>query len=152
MKSWTYKNKTIDSIDEMPENTIGFIYIIRQLSTNKKYIGRKLISKASSKTVNGKKKKTRKESDWKDYWSSSPKIKEWIKENGTDDFTKEILLFVSSKSELMYAEEYALYMTNALLDDTWLNDNIRAKVMRSWFTKNSQEFHNKINELKIKIS
>lgn len=148
---WKFKDIQIKSKEDIPvefENSIGFIYIITQLSTGRRYIGRKLLTKASTKTTKGIKKKIRKDSDWISYWSSSPKIKAWIDESGTDDFTKEILIFVSSKSELMYAEEYYLYKTNALLSDMWLNDNIRAKIMRVWFSKNKEEFLKKIEELK----
>jgi hypothetical protein len=129
---WKYKGKDIEDAD-IPAKSIGFIYIIRQLSTGKKYIGRKMLTSASTKTVNGKKKKTRKESDWKDYWSSSPKIKEWIEEaGGTQDFTKEILVFVSSKGMLVYAEECSLYMLGVLESNDWVNMNIRSKVYKNW--------------------
>lgn len=130
--SWIYKGKELDEAD-IPKNAVGFIYIIRQLSTGKKYIGRKLLTKAGTKRVNGKVKKTRVESDWKDYWSSSPKIKAWIEEAGNaSDFTKEILIFVSSAGMMVYAEEYALYTAGVLESDDWINDNIRAKVYRRW--------------------
>lgn len=118
--------------DKIPEKAIGFIYLLRQLSTGKKYIGRKLLTKAATKTVNGKRKKIRKESDWKDYWSSSPQILEWIAESGTTDFTREILTFCHSKGSLIYAEELALYAVGALESDAWLNNNIRSKIYRSW--------------------
>lgn len=130
---WTYQGNTFVSLDDAPEKSVGFIYLITQVSTGKKYIGRKLLTKAATKKVNGKTKKLRVESDWKDYWSSSPKIKQWIEEaGGTDDFRKEILLFVSSKGCLAYTEELALYMVGALESDNWLNDNIRSKIYRSW--------------------
>jgi hypothetical protein len=146
MMTWMYRDKEL--IDEnIPPKALGFIYMLKQKSTGKKYIGRKLLTSAASKVVNGKKKRVRKESDWRSYWSSSPSIKEYIKEHGTDDFTREILTFVSSKAELMYAEEYCLYLTDALLDSTWMNENIRAKVMRSWF-QNKPNFINDIHQLR----
>ena len=147
MTDWTYQGDTLVSIEAVPKNAIGFIYLITQVSTGKKYIGRKLLTKAATKTVNGKKKKLRVESDWKDYWSSSPKIKQWIDENGYDDFRREVLLFVESKSQLMYAEEAALYHVDALLRDDFLNDNIRSKVMRNWF-QNAPTFYDKMNDLR----
>lgn len=130
--TWLYKGKPLEETD-IPEKSVGFIYLIRQLSTGKKYIGRKLLTSAATKTVNGKRKKVRKESDWKDYWSSSPQIKQWIEEaGGTQDFTKEILSFVSSKGMLVYAEEMSIYHVGALESDDWLNNNIRSKVYRTW--------------------
>ena len=132
--NWIYLGQEILSEDDIPvDKSIGFIYIITQKSTGNRYLGRKLLTKASSKQVKGVKKKTRKASDWLTYWSSSPKIKEWIKEaGGTDDFTREIILFVTSKGMLAYGEECALYMVGALESDLWINDNIRSKIYRSW--------------------
>ena len=129
--TWLYKGNTLNE-EDIPPKACGFIYLIRQLSTGRLYIGRKLLTSAATKTVNGKKKKIRKESDWKDYWSSSPKIKAWIEESGTSDFSREILQFVTSKGMLAYAEEYALYTMGVLESDDWLNDNIRSKVYRTW--------------------
>ena len=88
--------------------------------------------KVCKKRFQGVKKKIRKDSGWKDYWSSSPKIKAWIEESGTSDFSREILQFVTSKGMLAYAEEYALYTMGVLESDDWLNDNIRSKVYRTW--------------------
>jgi len=132
--NWIYQGKEILSEDDISvDKAIGFIYIITQKSTGNRYLGRKLLTKASSKQVKGQKKKTRTSSDWLTYWSSSPKIKEWIKDaGGTDDFEREILLFVTSKGMLAYGEECALYMVGALESVKWINDNIRAKIYRSW--------------------
>ena len=117
----------------IPEKAIGFIYLITQISTGHFYIGRKLLTKSASKMVNGKKKKIRKESDWKDYWSSSPKIQAWIEgAGGTADFTKEILTFCHSKGSLIYTEELALYSVGALESDKWINNNIRSRIYRTW--------------------
>lgn len=130
--SWMYKGKEVASLNDVPKKAVGFIYLITQKSTGKKYIGKKLLTKSSRKTVAGKVKKTRAESDWKDYWSSSPTLKDYIKEHGTDDFTREILVFATSKGSMVYCEEFALYMVGALESDSWFNENIRAKVYRNW--------------------
>lgn len=133
MTPWKYKDSIIESIDQIPESkAIGFIYIITQISTGKRYIGKKLLTKAATKQTKGVKKKIRKESDWKSYWSSSPDIKAWIESSGYDDFRREILVFVSSKGMLAYAEELSLYMLGALESDNWINKNIRSKVYSSW--------------------
>lgn len=131
MSDWIYNGKVLTD-DMIPSKAMGFIYIICQKSTGHRYIGRKLLTKAATKKINGKKKKLRAESDWRNYWSSSPKIKYWINQNGTDDFSREIIVFVSSKGMLAYAEEYALYTVGALESDQWINDNIRSKIYRSW--------------------
>ncbi len=135
---WLYKDKEIKSLDDIPQESkkaVGFIYMITQKSTGRKYIGKKLLSKAATKTTNGVKKKIRKESDWLSYWSSSPDLIELIETAGEADFTKEILIFCNGKGGMAYAEELALYMVGALEDDKWMNQNIRSKVYRSWVTK-----------------
>ncbi len=131
---WKFNGKSVTD-EVIPEKAIGFIYIIRQVSNGKKYIGRKMLTSASTKMINGKKKKIRKESDWKSYWSSSPFLKAYIAENGDEDFTREILVFCTSKGSMAYCEEYALYSVGALESTDWLNENIRAKIYRSWVKK-----------------
>ncbi len=128
---WLYKGKEVVD-DDIVDSYVGFIYMITQKSTGKLYIGKKLLTSAGTKTINGKKKKIRKMSDWKTYWSSSPTIKDIIKEHGTNDFEREILVFCSSKGSMLYNEELALYMVGALESDKWLNSNIRSKVYSNW--------------------
>ena len=55
---WTYNNVQIQDTD-IPEQAIGFIYIITHTPSSRKYIGRKLLTMAGTKQVNGKKKKIR---------------------------------------------------------------------------------------------
>jgi hypothetical protein len=131
---WTYKGSTVRCEDDIPQpNAIGFVYMITQHSTGRRYIGRKLLTKSKTITRKGEKKRVRVSSDWLDYWSSSPKIIQWIDEaGGTKDFSRQILTFVSSKGMLAYAEEAALYIVGALESDAWINDNIRSKIYRSW--------------------
>ena len=132
---WIYKGQEIHSEEDLPKDKkyVGFIYLMIQKSTGKKYIGRKMLYKPKTVTVNKKKKKTMVASDWLTYYSSSPVINEYIEQHGTDDFTREILVFVTSKGNMVYCEELALYMVGALeKPDEWINENIRAKVYRNW--------------------
>lgn len=129
--TWFYNDKEFTA-EDIPDRAIGFLYIITHLPTGNKYVGRKLLTKASTKTVNGKKKKIRKPSDWENYWSSSPTIIEMIKNaNGdTSDFKREILCFAYSKSSLTYMEECYQYTLGVLENDGWINSNIRSKQYR----------------------
>ena len=71
---WTYQGKLVE---EIPEGYVGFVYLITNLTDNRKYIGKKLAQfKVTKKPLKGKKNKRRstKESDWKDYWGSSPSL------------------------------------------------------------------------------
>ncbi|MHB8123863.1 MAG: hypothetical protein ACYDG4_17205 [Desulfuromonadaceae bacterium] len=131
--TWLYKGQPLETEESIPvPKAIGFIYLITQLSTGKRYIGRKLLTRAGRKTVNGKTKKIRLASDWQNYWSSSPDLKELIAAVGTEDFRREILVFVTSKGSLAYLEEKALYALGALETDSFFNGNIRSKIFRSW--------------------
>lgn len=130
--SWVYNSKVIEDA-EIPEKALGFVYRIKHLESGKYYIGRKTLFSTKTKQIKGKKKKIKVPSDWKEYWSSSDELKTWVGEVGEDKFVREILMFTDSAAQILYAEECALYHTNAILDDNCLNSNIRAKIFRKWF-------------------
>ena len=78
--TWTYHGQTVD---QLPEDCIGFVYIITNLISGRKYIGKKLakFSRTTYKVVkqkNGKKRRkkirTKVDSDWRDYYGSSPEL------------------------------------------------------------------------------
>ena len=54
--TWYYDGVPFDD----DGTSFGFVYLIENLITSKKYIGRKYFSKAGYKQVNGKRKKIRK--------------------------------------------------------------------------------------------
>jgi hypothetical protein len=127
--SWLYKGKELDD-SEIPVKAQGFIYLITYLPTNQKYIGRKLLTKAHRRQKNKKVIRTRVESDWREYWSSSPEVKQLVEEKGADNFVREILVFADTKGQLNYLEEKFLYCVGALESEVWLNSNIRSKMYK----------------------
>ena len=83
---WTYQGKTID---KLPQEVEGFVYLITNLTNNKKYVGKKLAKfKTTKPPLKGKKNKRRgyKESDWKDYWGSSDHLLEDVQTLGENKF------------------------------------------------------------------
>ena len=136
--TWIYKGEPVEEIEE---KYTGFVYIITNLVTGKAYIGKKLskFSKTTTKTVtlkngNKKKKKIRSkvDSDWKTYWSSSKEVQDDVKALGEDKFTREILMFCLSKGTASYFE--AKYqMQNEVLEnpDKWYNGIVNCRVHRS---------------------
>lgn len=146
MKPWIYKTEPLESIESINPEAIGFIYLITYIPNGKKYIGRKLLYKTAYKQVNKKKKRIKVESDWKEYFSSSPEIHKIIEEEGGDNFEREILFFCNSKANLNYAEEKLLYSIGVLESDEWFNSNIRSKMYRKWLLK-----FNNIKEMKDTI-
>lgn len=127
--SWLYKGKVLED-EDIPEKAQGFIYLITYLPTNQKYIGRKLLTKAHRRQKNKKIIRTRVESDWREYWSSSPEVNLLVEQEGTDNFVREILVFAQSKGQLNYLEEKFLYCVGALESEVWLNSNIRSKMYK----------------------
>ena len=107
---------------------IGFVYLIENLITGRKYIGRKYFTTAGTKQVNGKKKKIRKSSDWKNYWGSNDTLKREVGELGEHNFRKTILRLCKSKSECSYYETKEIFAKDALLDENYYNSWVTCKI------------------------
>jgi hypothetical protein len=128
-------------ITDLPDDKVGFVYLITNLVTGRRYIGKKLskFSKVKYKVVlqkNGikKRKKIRSkiDSDWQTYWSSSPEVQADVKALGEDKFTREILYFADSKGSLSYLEAREQFARQALENPTnWYNGIIQCRIHRS---------------------
>jgi hypothetical protein len=128
-------------IIDLPDDKVGFVYLITNLVTGRRYIGKKLskFSKVKYKVVlqkNGikKRKKIRSkiDSDWQTYWSSSPEVQADVKALGEDKFTREILYFADSKGSLSYLEAREQFARQALENPTnWYNGIIQCRIHRS---------------------
>jgi hypothetical protein len=136
--TWYYKGEPVEEIDE---KYTGFVYLITNCVTGKKYIGKKLakFSKTNVRTIklkNGTKKKkkirSKIESDWKTYWSSSKEVIDDVKALGEDKFKREILMFCLSKGTASYFEA-KFQMQNEVLEhpDMWYNGIVNCRVHRS---------------------
>jgi hypothetical protein len=130
---WLYNGEVIESIEQMPQNTFGFIYQATYLPTNEKYLGKKvLFFNRTLPPLKGMKRKRKvvKESDWQTYYGSHEKIKSLLKENKQDDFQREILEFAFNKKHLTYLETKYLFCNNVLENEEYINDNILGKFFR----------------------
>ena len=135
---WFYKDRVIESIEDMPEGTFGFIYEVHHIPTGRKYIGKKVLEfNRTLPLLKGTKRKRKvvKESDWKTYYGSHKEIKDLIKENKQDEFRREILMYVLSKKLLTYYETKFLFIKEVLEPNgnSYINDNILAKFYRKDF-------------------
>jgi hypothetical protein len=133
--TWTYKNKTITDI---PEGIIGFVYLITNITNNRKYIGKKLTQfKRSKKPLKGRTNKRRYtvESDWKDYYGSSDELTADVELLGKDKFKREIMFWCSSKSELSYIEAREQFTHKVLESKQWYNGHIRVRVHQKGILK-----------------
>jgi len=106
----------------------GFVYLIENLITGRKYIGRKYFSKAGTKQVNGKKRKIRKVSDWEMYWGSNETLKREVAELGEHNFRRTILKLCKSKSECSYWETYYIFHEHALLSENYYNSWVTCRI------------------------
>lgn len=133
MTTWIYNKKKIKTLDDMPKDIIGFVYIITNLTNDKKYIGKKLISfKKVRKPLKGKKNKRRSmvESDWLDYWGSSNDLKYDIEMLGKDKFGREIIYWCTTKAQLSYLEAKEQFDRGVLLNehDEYYNKIINCRI------------------------
>lgn len=137
---WIYKNKKITSIEQLPEGSFGFVYVIRNLDTGKAYIGKKnlfferktaLTKKEIAELPNKRLKKYKyviKESDWLTYTSSCRALLDDIN-NGTQ-IEKEILEIAFSKRQLTYLEVKYLFTCEVLESEEWYNENIESRYFK----------------------
>jgi hypothetical protein len=132
--TWLYNNQLVETL---PEDCVGFVYIITNITTDRKYIGKKLakFSKTTQKTVklkNGTKKKkkirTKVDSDWQDYYGSSPELSKDVESQGKDNFKREILYYCKSKSECSYIEAREQFSRRVLESQDWYNGHIQVRV------------------------
>lgn len=126
---WLYHNK--EFTDEDIGDSFGFIYRITNLTNNRKYLGKKLFTKAGRKQVKGKVKKIRKQSDWLSYYGSNDELKKDVKELGAENFKREILYLCNSRSECNYLETYEIFMNDALLKEEYYNSWVTCKIHKS---------------------
>jgi hypothetical protein len=138
---WTYENNIVETL---PEDCIGFVYLITNSISGRKYIGKKLakFSKTTYKTVklkNGTKKKkkirSKIDSDWREYYGSSPELSKDVAELGAENFTREILFYCKSKSECSYIEAREQFSRRVLESKDYYNGHIQVRVHGSHIIK-----------------
>ena len=132
--TWMYQNNVIN---ELPENCVGFVYLITNTLTGRKYVGKKLakFAKTTTKTVklkNGTKKKkkirSKIDSDWREYYGSSTDLTADIEKLGKDHFTREILHYCKSKAECSYIEAREQFDRKVLETTDYYNGQISVRV------------------------
>lgn len=132
--TWLYQSILIE---ELPESCVGFVYLITNSITGRKYIGKKLakFAKTSYKVVkqkNGIKKKkkirTKVDSDWRDYYGSSEELSKDVTTLGKENFTREILHYCTSKAHTSYLEAKEQFERRVLETTDYYNGQISVRV------------------------
>jgi len=109
-----------EEINELPEEVIGFVYVI-YYEDGRKYIGKKLAKTIKTlPPLKGKKRKRKKEveTDWRTYEGSHNK------EGLAPIKKKEILYLCTNKRTMTYLETKLLFINNVLETDEFINSNI----------------------------
>ena len=132
--TWLYQTQLVEVL---PEDCIGFVYLITNNLTGRKYIGKKLakFSRTTYKVVkqkNGKKRRkkirTKVDSDWRDYYGSSPELTADITKLGTQNFSREILYYCTSKAACSYIEAREQFSRRVLESTDYYNGHIQVRV------------------------
>jgi hypothetical protein len=131
---WIFENKHVEGL---PEDCVGFVYLITNTVSGRKYIGKKLakFAKTTYKVVklkNGTKKKkkirSKIDSDWQLYYGSNDELNRDIQTLGSEKFTREILYYCKSKSECSYIEAREQFRHKVLESDAYYNGQISVRV------------------------
>jgi hypothetical protein len=131
---WTFENSIVE---KLPEDCVGFVYLIVNKANSRKYIGKKLakFSRTSTKTVtlkNGTKKKkkikSKIDSDWLEYYGSNIELNKDVETLGVDSFTREILFYCKSKAECSYVEAREQFSRKVLESDEYYNGQISCRI------------------------
>ena len=123
-----YKDKIVE---QLPSDCEGFVYLITNLTNDRKYVGKKLAKfKKTKPPLKGRKNKRREkvESDWQDYWGSSDNLKADVEKLGEHNFKREILYFCSSRGLMSYMEAKEQFDRRVLESDEYYNGIINLRV------------------------
>lgn len=132
--SWLFESTLVESL---PEDCVGFVYLITNTVSGRKYIGKKLakFAKTTYKVVklkngNKKKKKIRSkiDSDWLTYYGSNDELNRDIQTLGQENFKREILYYCTSKAQCSYIEAREQFRHQVLESDAYYNGQISVRV------------------------
>jgi len=140
---WTHQGKIIE---ELPKDCEAFVYLITNLTDNKKYVGKKLAKfKTTKKPLKGRKNKRRgtKESDWKTYWGSSAQLIDDVEKLGEHRFTREILYYCPNRGTASYLEAQEQFERKVLETDDYYNGIINVRIGGSNILRESLKKYSK---------
>ena len=130
--TWHYEGIKWQAPEEFNHKDVyGFVYMITNRATGRKYIGKKFFW--SQKTLpitktRKRRKKTLVESDWKSYYGSNKHLNEDVAKMGPDTFYREILHLCKTKGECSYLEAKEQFERGVLLNNEYYNEFIGCKI------------------------
>lgn len=140
--TWLFEG---NSINELPEDCVGYVYLITNNVSGRRYIGKKLakFAKTTYKVVklkNGTKKRkkirSKVDSDWATYYGSNIELNKDVEELGSANFTREILYYCKSKAECSYIEAREQFKYKVLESNNYYNGHIQVRVHKNHINGN----------------
>lgn len=127
--NWIYKDKDFTEAD-IGDN-YGFVYVITNLQTGKKYVGKKFFYSLKTKVLKGKKKRFKVTSDWQTYYGSNTELQNHVKMLTESMFKREIIHLCKSKGECGYIEAKEQFDRCVLESEDYYNSWIMVRVRKS---------------------
>lgn len=126
---WLFKNV---ELTEIPDGYVGFVYMITNLITGKKYVGKKNFYSTRRVKVKNRinKKKVKNESSWRKYNGSNAVLVSDVSAHGEDNFKREILHLCKSKAEMSLLEVTEQIERKVLYTSEYYNDFIGCRISR----------------------
>jgi hypothetical protein len=126
--SWHYLNQPYITADPLHQ---GFVYLIENLSNDRKYIGQKNFWRTVKlKPLKGKtnRRHRREESDWPEYYGSSTSLSQDFAANGPETFKRTILYMCANKNQMNYFETLEQFNREVLFKDEYYNGMINCRI------------------------
>ena len=141
--AWYFNGVEFSEVDPKLE---GFVYLIENLTNNKKYIGKKTFWERRKDPKTGRRKK--KESNWMNYYGSCDELKEDVKVLGKEQFKREILYLCPHKKSMSYYETYEQFKRDVIMREDYYNTNIEGK----FFSSEKENIYEIVQKVKGAIS
>lgn len=127
--TWYFNEKEFN-VEDIEEGVVGFVYLIQNLETGRKYIGKKkFIRSFKSRATKKKKAKRMKEiSNWEQYYGSSAELIRDVEALGKEKFHRKILYLCASLAEMSFWEIKEQIDNNVLFREDFYNRYIGCRI------------------------
>jgi len=129
---WYYEGRPFEPPkDFSSDDYYGFVYVITNRGTNRKYIGKKFFWSKKTLPITKTRKRRKRllvESDWRDYFGSNRHLNEEVEKVGKDSYYREILHLCKSKGECAYLEAKEQFDREVLGSDEYYNGIINVRI------------------------
>ena len=125
---WLYNGK---EFTETYTDFAGFVYLITDTLTGRKYVGKKRFHRSKVLPKNSKRARRSKQtvdSDWRTYYGSSKQLCEDVEKYGEERYKREIIRLCKTKGEMSYYEAKEQFDREVLFSDEYYNEFIGCKI------------------------